>query len=234
MSDDDRLRDARRFYALIEELERRQRRRPLYAPGRDLPERGVYFVFEDGEIRTDTGEGPRVVRVGTHALQAHFKRNLAGRLADHRRRNHRGSVFRLHVGMAMLRRDPNAWPEEVHASWSVGTSAPADVRERERGLEEAVSAYMARAMTVLCLPVPDPPGPLSARAFVERGSVALLSNWRAGEAPVDPPGEAWLGRFSARAHVRRSGLWDVDFTDVPYDPAFLDVMADLVERAERA
>ena len=31
----------------------------------DWPTRGVYFFFEDGEARSDSGNGPRVVRVGT-------------------------------------------------------------------------------------------------------------------------------------------------------------------------
>jgi hypothetical protein len=31
--------------------------------------RGVYFFHETGENRADTGEGSRVVRVGTHALK---------------------------------------------------------------------------------------------------------------------------------------------------------------------
>ena len=30
-----------------------------------MPERGVYFVQEDGDDRLDTGHGPRIVRVGT-------------------------------------------------------------------------------------------------------------------------------------------------------------------------
>ena len=34
------------------------------------PARGVYFFREAGESRSDTGEGLRVVRVGTHALKA--------------------------------------------------------------------------------------------------------------------------------------------------------------------
>jgi hypothetical protein len=34
------------------------------------PDRGVYFFFEPGETRSDAGSGPRVVRVGTHALKA--------------------------------------------------------------------------------------------------------------------------------------------------------------------
>ena len=72
------------------------------------PRRGVYFFFEEGEVRSDSGSGPRVVRVGTHALTDRSKTTLWNRLAQHRGvarsggGNHRGSVFRLLVGQALL------------------------------------------------------------------------------------------------------------------------------------
>jgi hypothetical protein len=67
----------------------------------------VYFFFEDGEVRADGGL--RLVRVGTHALTATSKATLWGRLRQNRGQvggrspgggNHRGSVFRRHVGAA--------------------------------------------------------------------------------------------------------------------------------------
>lgn len=38
------------------------------APTASWPRRGVYFFFEPGEVRTGSGHGCRLVRVGTHAL----------------------------------------------------------------------------------------------------------------------------------------------------------------------
>jgi len=75
------------------------------------PRRGVYFFFEHGEVRAD-GSG-RIVRVGTHALTATSRTTLWGRLRQHRGNlagyrplggNHRGSVFRRHIGAALIRR----------------------------------------------------------------------------------------------------------------------------------
>ena len=48
------------------------------------PRRGVYFFMEHAEDRTDTGQGLRVVRVGTHASNAGSKTKLWNRLAAHR------------------------------------------------------------------------------------------------------------------------------------------------------
>ena len=65
--------DARReqlakFYSVIDRLESAigEERRLADCSGRmDWPRRGVYFFREDGESRSDTGSGPRIVRVGT-------------------------------------------------------------------------------------------------------------------------------------------------------------------------
>ena len=104
----------RRFYELLDELSRRtggvrrldQGRGPIPRTGR-----GLYFFFERGDQRSDTGDGSRVTRVGTQALVRGAKSTLWSRLAQHRGRakspggNHRGSVFRLLVGQALIRRD---------------------------------------------------------------------------------------------------------------------------------
>src|SRR5690606_38910230 len=76
---------------------------------RDWPLRGIYFFFDTSEPRKDSGQGPRVVRVGTHALTIGAKSTLRGRLGQHRGTaagsgNHRGSIFRLLVGQALLER----------------------------------------------------------------------------------------------------------------------------------
>jgi hypothetical protein len=72
------------------------------------PNRGVYFFFDPIQSRTDTGSGLRLIRVGTHALKAGSKTTLWKRLSQHKGTaksgggNHRGSIFRLLVGDALL------------------------------------------------------------------------------------------------------------------------------------
>jgi hypothetical protein len=45
--------------------------------------RGIYFFFEEGELRED-GKERRVTRVGTHAVGAGAKTSLWSRLRTHR------------------------------------------------------------------------------------------------------------------------------------------------------
>lgn len=181
------------------------------------PDRGVYFFFEPGEDRPDGS--PRVVRVGTHALTASSKTTLWNRLSQHRGYvggrwvgggNHRGSVFRRHVGAALLRRDGG--PEDVAATWGKGSSAPEPVRRTEHPHEQLVSEVIG-AMPVLWLPVEDLPGPASDRALIEAGTISLLSQQSNPDA--DPPSDGWLGHCSDRESIRASGLWNVQHVSGP-------------------
>jgi hypothetical protein len=123
---DERRTDLIRFYALLGRLEASigGARTLAACSGRmDWPRRGVYFFREPGEIRSDTGSGPRVVRVGTHALREASPRTLWDRLSNHKGYaasgggNHRGSIFRLIVGTALLCRDNqscSSWGDKKH------------------------------------------------------------------------------------------------------------------------
>src|SRR5437899_2713466 len=69
----ERLEHLIRFYSILDKLERNiggARKLADYSGRIDWPARGVYFFRKNGESRTDTGAGLRIVRVGTHALKA--------------------------------------------------------------------------------------------------------------------------------------------------------------------
>jgi len=220
--------DTHRFYAILQELAERvggPRRLRYCTAASGWPTHGVYFFFEDGETRVGS-EVQRVVRVGTHALTATSRTILWHRLAQHRGHiggtnpgggNHRGSVFRLHVGTALFA--TGTWPREVQQSWQQPKVDNAQ-REAERPLELAVTAHIS-AMPLLWLDVPD----RGERRFIEANAIALLSQ-RAGG--VDAPSPRWLGLNAASSKVRTSGLWNSNHVDDRYDPAFLELMAPLM------
>jgi hypothetical protein len=87
------------FYDLLDDLEQSLggARVLSQCDGRmGWPQRGVYLFREPGENRSDTGLGPRIVRVGTHALKTGSGTKLWTRLSQHRGQarsgggNHRG------------------------------------------------------------------------------------------------------------------------------------------------
>ena len=230
--------DTARFYALLAQIEEKvggRRRLAECTAGTGWPARGVYFFFEARERRKRSGEGDRVVRVGTHAITGRSRRTLWKRLRTHRGSiksgggNHGGSIFRGLVGRALARRDdfplPPTWKHgtDDRRNRSGTTSKVVSVSEAE--LERRVSAHI-RQMPFLWLSVLDAPGRASARGRIERSAIALLSCY--ASTALDPPSANWLGNHSDREKIRESGLWNSDHVDERYEPEFLDEMEDLI------
>lgn len=224
-----RLADLDHFYDLLAQLDSTcggKRRLDRSDARQGWPKRGVYFFFEDGELRED-GVTPRVVRVGTHALRA-SRSTLWGRLVQHKGSrsgsmpgggNHRGSIFRLHIGTALLA--IGDWPDSVRNTWGVGSTANGEVRRTEYPLERAVSDRIG-AMPFLWLDVDDQPSPQSDRGVIEVGAIELLSNL--DRPSIDPSSKSWLGRSADRRLVRESGLWNVNHVQFAHDSAFLEIL----------
>ena len=179
------------------------------------PNRGIYFFCEAGEARSRSGAGLRVVRVGTHGLKAGSRSTLWARLSQHRGTarassgNHRGSIFRLLVGIALAKQHGIDLPPSWGGGGDPGEAARrlgldrAGVKLAEAELEARVSHHI-RAMPFLRLNVGDEPGPRSECGTIERNAIALLSGYR--EPALDPPSAGWLGHSSDRCRVRRDHL----------------------------
>jgi hypothetical protein len=223
--------DIEHLYRLLRELQRKVGgfRRLSQCDGRSgWPDQGVYFFFEDTEPRADASQ-LRVVRVGTHAVSGTSTTTLWHRLAQHRGTvagthpgggNHRGSVFRLHVGATLIRREQRF--RDLAQSWGGNSSATPAIRQRESVLEGRVSQFI-REMPFLWLAVPGPPGAKSHRKIIEAAVIGLLSN-RSRDA-IDPPSSTWLGHWAANPAIRESGLWNVDHVSGGYDTVCLDILA---------
>lgn len=218
--------DVDEFYGILDQLGPR--------PLRDLagcPPQGVYFFYEDGENRLDGSR--RVVRVGTHALTATSKATLRGRLMQHRGQltsrnpgggNHRASVFRHHVGAALIRRED--LPDALLRYWLSRRRAlrGSELANQEADIEREVSRHIGD-MPLLLLNVPD----RTDRGYIESNSIALLSRLTGGP---DLPSPRWLGHNAERAEIRESGLWNVQHVTDRYQPEFLRRLAQLVDLQE--
>ena len=225
----DRREDLIRFYLILERLEEiiGGARTLVDCSGRmDWPKRGVYFFRELGEDRSHTGRGPRIVRVGTHAITAGSGTSLWTRLSQHKGQsntgggNHRGSIFRRLIGNALIHREALDFP-----TWGDGNTAVREVRIGELMLERQVSNVIGN-MPFLWISVNDDPGPASLRGYLERNAIALLSNY--DKPSLDPPSPEWLGNYSDRERVRRSGLWNQNHVDEIWDSGFLDRFQQLI------
>jgi len=198
----------------------------------NFPDRGVYFFFEPVENRCEFGSGFKVIRVGTHALRLGSKSSLWDRLRQHKGYvtgrhplggNHRGSIFRKHVGNAIINK--NKIPLSQSENWGCGSSSSKEIRDREYPIEIEVSKYI-RSLPFIWMEIYDPSGPESVRGYIERNSIGLLSNCM--KYKIDQPGPNWLGFYTNNSAIISSGLWNVNHVSDEYDSSFLEVLRKLI------
>nr|WP_240940450.1 hypothetical protein [Haloarcula argentinensis] len=202
----------------------------------DWPSRGVYFFFAPDETRENTSQ-LRVTRVGTHAVSQGSSTSLWDRLKQHygtgsrsqnhpHGGNHRGSVYRKRVGEAIIHRDD---VQDQYPSWNQRWSSidreRDTVRDEEYSLEKKVSSFIRRK-PLLWIRVDDEPSKNSERGFIERNTIALLSNYE--KETLDPRSSTWLGKHSPKQEIRESGLWNVNHVEENYDSEFLDLLEEKV------
>ena len=178
---------------------------PLIDPNsftaKDLPRNGIYLLYEQSE-------GSRIVRVGTHKAEA----GLYTRLRKHfgtrnsSRAWRRTSVFRLHVGGALLNRDQDPRIQE----WADRQG------ERMPDVEALVTDQLLTTFTLRALQVDS----LEERLSLECALIATLS------ATPDMTPE-WLGQYAVSSRIRESGLWNSDHVGA-LERVDLDRLAELI------
>lgn len=196
----------------------------LEAPTPASGTRGVYFFFEPGEFRTNSPE-PRIVRVGSHQSD---KSTVESRIAREHAQDWGRSVFRRHIGSALIRRgdfdlganaaDRDAWAVRWYGqvnNWPAHTD-PARLHPRLHALQPKVTDRI-RSMSVIWVPVAE----RAARLELERQCIRLLSNFRRAGNPFDRPSDTWLGHFALSPKVRASGLWNHQHVAKEHEPGFL-------------
>jgi hypothetical protein len=172
-----------------------------------LPDQGVYFFFDPTEQTRFSKALPRLVRIGTHGVSAGSRATLRDRLRTHLGTsdgygNHRSSVFRLHVGEALIRRDGL---RDMYPNWGTGQNSTGAVRDNEKPLEKKVSDIIAD-LFVGCVAVADKSTKESARSLIERLSIALFTEHLL---PVEAPSHHWLGLHSKHEVIAKTGLWNL-------------------------
>lgn len=149
-----------------------------------VPSNGVYLVYEEGELF----EGrPRIVRIGTHRAQDGLRR----RLRYHVGGNKNSSIFRKHLGSAVLKRLGYAG-EEI-ARW---------MRQDTRGwrdVEKTITVELETRFTFSCLRIDN----TSERMGMERRLIASLTCL-----DYSPASDQWIGNLAWSPVVRSCGMWN--------------------------
>jgi hypothetical protein len=225
-----RIRDLRKLYLYIDTARKKGHTFKFSElPNSKLAKRGVY-IFLDPREENFLNEGPRIVRIGTHAVSFESKSTLRTRLRSHFGQmdgggNHRGSIFRLHVGRALLESGELSFQKE---SWGEGQHAPAEIREEEVELERKVSTYLS-TLEVFVIPVDDEPSKDSLRAHIETQLIALCTE---NFETIDTSEINWLGHHSPMPPIVKSGLWNLRDVAKKYKPDGLGSVAHLISMQE--
>lgn len=184
-------------------------------PRKTLPANGVYLFFEEGETVVIDGQHcNRIVRVGTHVKDGRFRDRIRQHYGAHSslNGNKNGSVFRKHLGGALMRKvnqEDSRLPEWLRQK---GDSDPA--------MEAQVSQCLRDHFTFVYFTVPDS----AERLSLEAGLIALLAQYS-----LAVPSQEWLGQYAAAPEIRRTGLWNTQHVnDAPLTDAQLSRVDELI------
>lgn len=199
----------RRLHDLVQELP--ETRWPFDSDY--LPRDGIYFFYETGEIWGHGGVQPRIVRVGTHR-----EGNFRSRMADHYviderkmafNRNQPApkdrSIFRKNIGRALLHRDRDPY----EAVWNIDFTTRAS-REtngcrrdlaKEKQIESQVTGILRERFAFRWIELEGQERRMGSQGL-EAVFVGALA--RCGECCAS---SNWLGRFSPKPKIAKSGLW---------------------------
>jgi hypothetical protein len=164
----------------------------------DIPENGIYILFEKGELAHGK---ERIVRVGTHT----GKDNLRQRLKEHFINEVKDrSIFRKNIGRCLLNKAGDQFLKE----WEL-TPLIRKVREdnpnidfnKQKDVEKRVTNYMQDNFSFVIFQINEK----NKRLELESKIISTISNCTECK-----PSQNWLGLFSPKEKIRESGLWNVN------------------------
>ncbi len=186
---DPNLRITEAVYDLIHLLPRRDNR----TLKSELPANGIYIFFEQGEtIQYRDIVTERAVRVGINTSDVGFP----DRIYKHYGNNRKQSIFRKHIGKALLTKENPKHP--LLRDWGLKTGPPLPE------IEQMVSDLLYQTFTFCCFAVDE----AEERQKFETSLIALFA-----QHPLGKPSAGWLGRYAVNERIRRSGLWNCDDID---------------------
>ncbi len=140
----------------------------------------------------------RIVRIGTHRVDGRFSKRIRQHYGNRNslRGNKNGSIFRKHLGAALVRKKN---PRDPRLKDWLSQGGPSFTE-----IEEFVSETLRSMFTFVFIPVEQS----ERRLILERGLIALLAKY-----PLGGSSKQWLGYHAASKEIRNSGLWNTQHID---------------------
>ena len=165
----------------------------------EIPHNGIYILFEKGEFAHSTN---RIVRIGTHTGD----KQLCSRLDQHFvNENKDRSIFRKNIGRALLSKNEDPFLKQ----WEINSTTKNAKKYyshsidfiKQKKVEEMVTKYIQNNFSFVVFQVDDK----EKRLKLESNLISTISLCDECE-----PSQNWLGLYSPKEKIRKSGLWLVN------------------------
>lgn len=172
---------------------------PFKQREKEIPQNGIYIIFEKGEV-FDSFD--RIVRVGTHTGD----KQLRSRLNQHFvKENKNRSIFRKNIGRCLLNKDQSPY----QSLWELDITSKAEKEKNlklldldfEKKTEKRISDYIQNNLSFCVFQIDTK----EQRLFWESKIVSTLAKSNKLKTSKN-----WLGNYSTKDKIRRSGLWQVN------------------------
>ena len=165
----------------------------------EIPENGIYILFEKGEFVHSTN---RIVRIGTHT----GNNQLRSRLFQHfLNENKDRSIFRKNIGRALLNKDKDPFLEQWEIDLTTKNAKELHSNSvdfiKQKETEKGVTKYIQDNFSFVVFQIDDKDKRLEIESKII-STVSLCDEYK--------PSENWLGNFSPKEKIRKSGLWLVN------------------------
>lgn len=165
----------------------------------EIPKNGIYILFEKGELGHSIN---RIVRIGTHT----GNNQLSSRLNQHFiNENKDRSIFRKNIGRALLAKDNDPFLElwELDLTTRKAKEEYSHLIEfnKQNEIEKRVTQYIHDNFWFVVFQVDD----ITKRLDIEAKIISTISHCK-----KCIPSKTWLGNFSPKEKIKKSGLWQVN------------------------
>ena len=183
-----------------------------------LPYNGLYFFYEKGEVWGHGGGQLGIVRVGTHN-----DGNFRSRMSEHFLLNerkmdfdaetsapHDRSIFRKHIGRALLNRDDETyleiWDKDFMVRRNIRNYGHLRNIAKEKKIEREVTDILQKKFSFRFISVAGQ----RKRKDLEKRLIGTLAQCNLCQAST-----RWLGHHSPKKQIREYGLWLIQHLGSP-------------------
>jgi len=165
----------------------------------DIPLNGIYILFEEGEKAHDVD---RIVRIGIHT----GNNQLRSRLWQHFiNENKDRSIFRKNIGRALLSKEKDPFLQQWEIDLTTRKAKESHNSKidfkKQKEIEKKVTKYMQDNFSFVVFDVPKK----EERLKIESRIISTISL-----CDECHPSKNWLGLFSPKEKIKKSGLWLVN------------------------